>query len=334
MYFRSGDPTLRRHGRAFVTIAARGLTLVSRDEGDTWTGSILLPDAGPLNTDPVVLMRQRLGAHFTVDEVLNVTTWEGALGVARSYRRGPAFLVGDAAHQFYPTGGHGANTGLADAVDLGWKLAACLRGWGGPALLDSYEAERRPVALFNQEMCANLMEVWRRFGRLVAAGASREHLAGFLEQEIYQLDNVGIHFGYRYSGSPVICHEDGPAPRWQWRRITPTTWPGSRPPSVRLAAGGQLFDRFGPGFTLVDFSATGLGEPMAKQADGRGVPIVHLRVDDPAAKACWERDYVLVRPDQHVAWRGDRIPDDWDAVVDRVRGVDSPERPAEIEPFG
>src|SRR6266536_1508530 len=136
-------------------------------------------------------MYQRFGVEFTIDKVLNIARWQGALAAAESYRKGSAFLVGDSAHHFYPTGGHGANTGLGDAADLEWKLAACLNGWGGPGLLDSYEVERRPVGLFNREMCANLLEVWLRFARLSADGASREQLAGFLAQETYQLDDVG-----------------------------------------------------------------------------------------------------------------------------------------------
>jgi 2-polyprenyl-6-methoxyphenol hydroxylase-like FAD-dependent oxidoreductase len=320
VYFRSSDPVLRRHGRAFVTIAARGLTLVSRDERDTWTGSFPVPAGEPVTLDPVSALQDRLGARFAA-QVLSVAQWAGSLGVAASYRRGAVFLAGDAAHQFYPTGGYGANTGLADAVDLGWKLAARVQGWGGSRLLDSYEAERRPVALFNREMCANLLEVWRRFGRLVSAGASREQVAGFLDQETYQIDNVGVHFGYRYTGSPVVWPEPGaPPPGWEWSRITPTTSPGCRAPAVRLDGGTALFDLLGPEHTLVDFRRDGPGEQLAKEANRRGVPVLHLPVDDPVARAVWERDLVLVRPDQHVAWRGDGQPPGWGEVIDRVRG--------------
>jgi 2-polyprenyl-6-methoxyphenol hydroxylase-like FAD-dependent oxidoreductase len=333
MYFRSSDPALRRYGRAFVTIAARGLTLVSRDEDAAWTGSIPLPADEPFTADPVTVMRDRLGVDVRVDEVLSITQWEGLLSVSTAYRQGAVFLVGDAAHQFYPTGGHGANTGIADAVDLGWKLAAVLHGWGGSALLDSYEQERRPVALFNREMCANLLEVWRRFGRLASQGAGREYLDGFLSQETYQLDNLGVHFGYRYSRSPVISHEAGSAPVWRWREIVATTWPGSRAPSVRLAGGAQLFDRIGPGYTLVDLSGTGRGAPLVERARRRGMPMGHLAVDDAGVRAAWERDLVLVRPDQHVAWRGDRAPADWPAVLDLVCGFGQ-RHPASVRAVG
>jgi 2-polyprenyl-6-methoxyphenol hydroxylase-like FAD-dependent oxidoreductase len=321
VYFRSTDPVLRRHGRAFLTIAAGGLTLVSRDEESTWTGTVHLPDEATRAQDPLRLMYHNLGVEFRVDEVLNITEWEGRLGVSEQYRVGSVFLAGDAAHRFYPIGGHGANTGIGDAIDLGWKLAASLRGWGGPVLLDSYAAERRPVALFNREACANLLEVWLRFPRLVANGASREQLAGFLRMETYQVDNLGVHFGYRYENSAVICGADAPAPTWEWGKISSDIWPGGRAPAVRLADGDQLFDRFGPGFTVVDFSGTGTGRLMASELAGRGVPTAYLPLSDHQASRIWRYPLVLIRPDQHVAWRGTGLPPDMDAVLDKVTGV-------------
>lgn len=324
VYFTSRDPALRRYGRAFVTYGRDGLTLVSRDEADAWTGSVPVAADEPLTADPMALIRERLGVDFAFDEVLSVAEWDGSLSVATVYRKGAAFLVGDSAHQFYPAGGHGANTGIADAVDLGWKLAAVVGGWGGPGLLDSYQPERRPVALFNRELCANLLEVRRRFCRLVDAGVPGELIAGVLEQDVHQIDNLGVHFGYRYADSPVICHENDTAPTWDWRRITATTWPGARAPAVRLADGRQLFDLFGTGFTLVDLSGEGVGEPMVKEAKRRGIPMTHLALDDAATRSCWERDLVLVRPDQHVAWRDDDPPADWEAILDRVTGRGDP----------
>lgn len=321
VYFRSTDPVLRRHGRAFLTIAAGGLTLVSRDEANTWTGTVHLPDEATRAQDPIELMYRNLGVPFRVDEVLDSTEWEGRLGVSQQYRAGSVFLAGDAAHRFYPIGGHGANTGIGDAVDLGWKLAAYLHGWGGTALLDSYATERRPVALFNREACANLLEVWLRFPRLVANGASREQLAGFLSMETYQVDNLGVHFGYRYENSAVICRQDGSSPAWEWGKISPVVWPGSRAPAVRLTNGGQLFDRFGPGFTVVDFSAANAGREMASRLAGRGVPTTYLPLDDPEVARIWRYPLVLIRPDQHVAWCGIGLPLDMDAVLERVTGV-------------
>jgi 2-polyprenyl-6-methoxyphenol hydroxylase-like FAD-dependent oxidoreductase len=320
VYFRSTDPALRSHGPFFLAIAARGLTLVSRDGDQTWTGTypLLSPEDG--DRDPVEVIRERLGLDLKIDEVLTTARWEGRLTVADSYRKGSVFLAGDAAHQFFPTGGHGANTGLGDAIDLGWKLAAALHGWGGPTLLDSYEAERRPTALFNREMCFNLFEVWRRFPVLHSVGADREQLAGFLDQERYQTSNLGIHFGVRYAGSPVLPPADGPAAPWDWARITPAVRPGLRLPSLRLADGAELFDLLGPGFTLLDSSGSHAGKPLAQEAERLGLPLLRLPVADAAARRLWGRDLVLVRPDQHVAWLGDSSPADCGRLLRLVAG--------------
>lgn len=320
VYFTSADPALRKHGRYFLAILGGGLTLVSRDERDTWTAAFPLAPGAKTHPDPVATLVERLGIDVAIDEVINVAYWQGRLAVAENYRSGNVFVAGDAAHQFYPTGGHGANTGLADAIDLGWKLAGRLTGWGGEALLDSYEAERRPVALFNREMCFNLLEVWRRFPTLVAGGASRQQLAGFLAQDSYQIDNIGIHCGYRYDDSPVIWPEQGDPPPWEWRRIVPSTWPGARVPSLRLADGTSVYGKLGNEFTLVDLSGQKSGAPLAEEAIDRGLPLSYLPVDDDRMREIWERDLVLVRPDHHVAWRGNTPPAPWGDVIERVRG--------------
>lgn len=320
LYFRSADPVLNRYGRSFLTVTAKGLNLVSRDGSDTWTASFRVEEKQPFPDDPLAVMFEKFGREFAVDDLLNVSRWHGSLSVAASYRRGSVFLAGDSAHRFYPVGGHGANTGIGDAVDLGWKLAAAVGGWGGPRLLDSYESERRPVALFNREMCANLMEVWRRFGRLAAVGASREQLAGFLGQEAYQLDNVGIHHGYRYTDSSVVEPPEGPAPSWEWQRVSAVPWPGVRVPSIRLADGTPLYDRLGTGLSLVDLSDTGAGASVAEEAGRRGIPLTRITVADPAIRRTWGSSLVLVRPDQHVAWQAGGAPEDCSGLLDRVTG--------------
>jgi 2-polyprenyl-6-methoxyphenol hydroxylase-like FAD-dependent oxidoreductase len=319
VHFRSSDPTLRSFGIAYTTITADGVVLVSHGDGDEWTGTVPVADGSRL-ADPILAIRSSLGVGFQVDEIYAVTDWEGSISVAKVYRKGPVYLAGDSAHAFPSAGGYGENTGIADAIDLGWKLAASINGWGGPYLLDSYERERRPVALFNREVSADLMEVGRRFTRLALSGASREQLAGILEQDVHRIDDLGVQFGYRYDGSPVVCHEKGDAPTWQWRRVTASTFPGVRAPAVRLANGRQLFDEMGPGFTLVDLTGYCLGKPLVQEARRRGIPMVHLPVDDAAVRACYERDLVLVRPDHYVAWRDDSAPDFLGAILDRVTG--------------
>ncbi|MFI7546116.1 FAD-dependent monooxygenase [Actinoplanes sp. NPDC049599] len=323
VFFRSTDPVLRRNGLFFLTVASRGLTLVSRDGDQLWTGTFPLFDAAQRDADPVAVLRERLGVDFAVDEVLVVAHWEGRLAVADAYRAGPVFIAGDAAHQFFPTGGHGANTGIGDAVNLGWKLAAVAQGWGGPALLESYEAERRPVGLLNREFCGNLLDVWRRYPALAAAGAGRARLTAFLERERYQIHNTGIHFGDSYRGSPVVAGADDAEPAWDWTRIVATTTPGWRLPSVRLDDGTELHDLLGPELTLLDCSESKAGTAIADEAAVHGIPLVHVAIEDPHVRSMLERPLVLVRPDQHVAWRG-AAPADPGAVLDVVRGRREP----------
>ena len=320
VFFRSTDPALARHGRFFLANLTAGMTLVARDGEQTWTATFPAPGNTPYEGDPLAEVRQRLGIALRVDEVIDVAHWQGRLGVAQRYQAGSVFLAGDAAHQFFPTGGHGANTGIGDAVDLGWKLAAVLSGWGGPTLLASYGAERRRVALINRELCANLLEVWRRFPTLAAHGAGLPWLRAFLDRESYQVGNTGIHFGHRYAGSPVIVPDGTPEPVWDWGSIVPTTWPGARLPSVRLEDGQELYALLGSGFTLLDSSGSGAGKELAAEAERLRIPLLHLEIDGDQARTALERSLVLVRPDQHVAWRGDQPPAQPAAVLRAVCG--------------
>ncbi|MGI5239414.1 FAD-dependent monooxygenase [Dactylosporangium sp. CA-139066] len=313
---RSKELALRSRGPGLSTIVVGGLTLLSRDERDAWVAHVAVD---PLSRpDPASLLHGFLDDGSL--EVLGVQDWTDALEVASSYRRGPVFLAGEAAHRFRPAGDT-SDTGIADAVDLGWKLAAVHNGWAAPALLDSYEAERRPAALMDREILSRGLETRRRFARLAAAGAPQDYLAGVLRQEPHVVDDAGIGFGARYATSPVIWHERGTPPSLHGRRITPSTWPGGRPPAVRLSDGAQLFDRLGAQFTLVDLTDDGAGAPLCAAAVSRGIPMAHLPLTDPAVRACWGRRLVLVRPDHHVAWRDDTPPDNWLTILDTVRGA-------------
>ena len=255
-------------------------------------------------------------------ELVDVTPWTRRELVADAYRRGPVFLCGDACHIMSPTGGFGMNTGIADAVDLGWKLDAVLTGWGGAGLLDSYEHERRPVALRNvAEASANLRRMTQTGpGAQDARQAGRE-LASSMAAE---WRTIGIHLGYRYDASPVISPDGTPAPEDSVATYAPTARPGSRAPHVWLGDGRSTLDLFGQGFVLLllgrDPPDT---EPMIRAAAKRLMPLTVVALDEPAVCAAYQRRCVLVRPDGHVAWRGDALPDRPGDLLDRVRGAPS-----------
>ncbi|MEV6929331.1 FAD-dependent monooxygenase [Dactylosporangium sp. NPDC051485] len=302
---RSKDLALRSRGPGLSTLVVGALTLLSREERDVWVAHVPSPSG-----DPAQVLAAALGAGIEPPQILGVREWTDALEVAASYRSGAVWLAGEAAHRFHPAA-DSPDTSIADAVNLGWKLAAVHHGWGGPALLDSYEAERRPCALMDRELLSRVLESRRRFGRLSSAGAPQEYLAGLLRQEPPPAGDLGG----RYASSPVVWPERG-APHG-----TPSTFPGGRPPSLRLADGSQLFDHLSPGLTLVDLTADAAGAALCEAARAMGIPMTHLPLTGDFARAGWGRRLVLIRPDHHVAWRDDTAPDNWLPILNHIRGL-------------
>ena len=314
VYFRSTDLAFRCDRPS--TIIAEGITLAGSHDRDYWIGHLPLDPDEATVPDAARLLHDRLGIGLEAPQVLGVVQWDDALGVATAYRRGAAYLAGESAHRFAPPGGT-VDTCIGDAVDLGWKLAAAITGWGGPTLLSSYEGERRRRALLDRELLARTLETRRRFRRMSAAGASREFLADVLRQEAPQVETSGTGLAGGPAPSPVVWQEAHGHSR---HPAATTTRPGTRPPAVRLPDGEELFDRLGPQFTLVDFTDDATGTPLVNSAKARGIPMTHLTVTDAAVRASWESRLVLVRPDQHIAWRTDDTPSNWDVVLDVVTG--------------
>ena len=255
-------------------------------------------------------------------ETLYVGRWTQRLMLAESYGRGRVFLAGDAAHLVIPTGGLGMNSGVGDAMDLSWKLAATLHGWGGEELLASYEAERRPIGDRNVNASRQASvgrRAWRSQWRpeitedSPAGEAARENLIAVADKEQrWSNDLLGIELGYRYIDSPLICDEDGDAPASDSFFYTPTTWPGARLPHVWLEPGVAVQDAIGltNAYTLLRVG----GDPLP--ADGfveafaaLGVPLQVLDVDNDSAQKVYQHRLLLIRPDMHVAWRGQALPD-------------------------
>ncbi len=262
-------------------------------------------------------------------EVVGHSTWiAGRALVAEKYGIGRVLLAGDATHLFTPAGGFGMNTGIDDAANLGWKLAAVLQGWGGEHLLDSYEIERRPIGIRNTNAGRRLgisvmhVPIEATIEEDSAAGAAArqkatEHLGDFRPE----FDSLGIQLGARYDGSPIIFSDGTTPPRDDPDAYTPSACPGGRAPHFWMQDRSSVFDHFGRGFTLLSFrDANAEARVLATAAAKRGVPLKLVAQTMPAARELYGRDLAIIRPDQHVAWRGNRLPEDCDALITRLTG--------------
>jgi FAD binding domain len=264
-------------------------------------------------------------------EILVANAWTPRLLVAESYGIDRVLLAGDAVHQYIPTGGYGMNTGIGDACDLSWKLAATLHGFGGPGLMAPYDAERRPIGLRNREASACYSQVRAEIAALyhpdLAAQGSRGETAraqaGLRIAAIGNAENesFGIELGYIYRDSPIICSEPSAEIPSDPLRYLPTTVPGVRMPSVVISDGTPIFDRLGPWFTLACFGVSP-SEALVAAAAKRGVPMTVIGGEERDLTNIYGRGLLLVRPDQHIAWRGSGCDDSHvaDAVMARVLG--------------
>jgi 2-polyprenyl-6-methoxyphenol hydroxylase-like FAD-dependent oxidoreductase len=248
--------------------------------------------------------------------------------VADSFGADRVMLCGDAAHLFTPTGGFGLNTGIDDAINLGWKLAALVQGWGGARLLDSYEIERRPIALRNTAAGRSYVRsigatpIGAAINENSAAGeAARREAGDYLSGFVEEFASLGVQLGARYDSSPIIAADGSDPPGDDPALYRPSACPGGRAPHLRLADRSSLYDHLGRFFTLLRFHGRGADTRSLEAAAGsRGVPLKIVDVDLAAGRDLYERDLALIRPDLHVAWRGNRLPDDSAALIDHVTG--------------
>lgn len=319
-------------GYRYILVGPEGTwaTIVAINGRDQWRMSIVSQgERRELSeTEIHAAIEKAMGKPFAY-EILSVMPWVRRELVADQYRKGRVFLCGDAVHVMSPTGGFGMNTGIADAVDLSWKLAAVIEGWGGEALLDSYEIERRPVAL------RNVKEASRNLKRMLSPGKNPELLdetpegervrkevgAAFSEAMRHEWHTLGIHLGYRYDASPVCASEDGEGHEIAPDRYVQSAAPGARAPHVWLDDGRSTLDLFGRGFVLLRIGSEAPEADTLIEAFGaRGVPVDHHHLCDAGVHKAYRDLLVLVRPDGHVAWRGNAAPEEPMAVVDLVRG--------------
>jgi hypothetical protein len=253
-------------------------------------------------------------------QLLSCNPWRQNLLLADRYQDGRVFLAGDAVHLVIPTGGLGMNSGVGDAIDLGWKLAATLAGWGGPRLLASYEIERRQIGDRNvgASRYANLgRRKWRSMWQpdildnTPAGKRTRDTLAAVADIEQRKSNEmIGAELGYRYVNSPVICDIPG-GPEHLFRSYEPTTWPGARLPHVWLNDGTAMQDRMpAQGFTILRLGgSTADVTGLAKAVGAPGAPVSVLDVADQVARDVYGCDLLLLRPDLHVVWRGNEPPE-------------------------
>jgi 2-polyprenyl-6-methoxyphenol hydroxylase-like FAD-dependent oxidoreductase len=342
LIFRSAElPLLHDKGLPyrFIIIGPEGTwaTIVAINGGDRWRMSIIGDEQPRSLGGPEIdaAIQRAVGVEFQY-EVLSVVPWVRRELVADQYSTRRLFIAGDAAHVMSPTGGFGMNTGIGDAVDLSWKLAAVLEGWGDPDLLATYGPERQPVAVRNMtESSGNLARMLsprldppgQRLNEPTPAGERfraefGKRFAAAMKREWHTL---GIHLGYRYDASPLCVPDGTEVPPMETMTYVQTARPGARAPHVWLADGRSTLDVFGRGFVLLRLGAAAPPvTSLVSAARTVGVPLEVVSLAEAAVGEAYGRHLVLVRPDGHVAWRGDDEPDDASETVEIVRGARVP----------
>jgi 2-polyprenyl-6-methoxyphenol hydroxylase-like FAD-dependent oxidoreductase len=315
-------------GRHYHVADARTSFLIVQDSTKHFTlHSVVDEDAD------MAPMFEKIVAMPVKYEMLYVGEWRQNLLLADRYMQDRVFLAGDAVHLVIPTGGLGMNTGVGEATDLAWKLAAVLHGWGGPNLLPSYEIERRPIGARNvaaSTFASRGRRKWRAAFDPIMRENTPEGLAARAKYvEIAETEQrksnemIGAELGYRYDGSPLISPEAGEPPPDEFTRYVPTTWPGARLPHVWLDDGTAMQDRIGDGYTLLRLGssagaadASALGRAFARF----GAPFTVLDVPDQRARDLYARDLILLRPDMHVVWRGNAPPEEPERLAAMATG--------------
>jgi 2-polyprenyl-6-methoxyphenol hydroxylase-like FAD-dependent oxidoreductase len=269
-------------------------------------------------------------------EIIAKEDWIARRLVADKFRDRRVFICGDASHLWVPMAGYGMNAGIADAMNLSWLLAARLQGWGGEGILSAYEAERLPITEQVSKFAMNHAIALQKEREGVPLGIELDGAEGdaaraaagkaLYDLNVKQYCCGGLNFGYYYDASPIISYDGEVAPSYSMDTFTPSTVPGCRTPHLWLEDGRSLYDAMGAGFTLLRRGPHADARPLQEAAARRGVPLQVLNLDSNEAQALYPQAFVLSRPDQHIAWRGDFLPSDPMALIDRVRGASSYEK--------
>ena len=267
-------------------------------------------------------------------EIISRSSWTAGLTlVAEKMSERRIFIAGDAAHLFTPTGGLGYNTAIEDVVNLGWKLAAVIKGWGGSGLLTSYHPERQPAAVRNTNYARGFADSLGNFKadpRLEEdsdVGAQLRNAAGihYGNHGKSEFNIPGITFGTRYDDSPIVVTDGTSPPPDQANVYEPSACPGGRAPHLwfdqETAKPVSLYDRFGFEFTLLKLDGYREQEAGALQnaAADLQIPLSAVSLPGEEARTLYGADLALIRPDQIVAWRGDTYDE---SVLEAVSGQD------------
>ncbi|HEY4200659.1 MAG TPA: FAD-dependent oxidoreductase [Devosiaceae bacterium] len=300
------------------------------DGRETWLVHNYLRDSEPdfdsVDRDRSIRDILGVGDDFQY-EVFSNEDWFGRRLVADKFRQDRIFICGDAAHLWVPYAGYGMNAGLADAANLAWLLAAVLKGWAGEAILDAHEAERLPITEQVSHFAMNHAHAMASQRKAVPERIEEESAEGVAlrlalgraayDLNVQQYAAAGLNFGYYYDKSPLIAYDGEMPPPYSMGTFTESTVPGCRVPHVWLKDGRSLYDAMGPDHALIRSDQSVDVSPFVTAANRAGVP---LRVVDIDPVPIYQQKLVLSRPDQHVAWRGDALPQDSEALVARISG--------------
>jgi len=304
------------------------------DGRETWNvQNYSYPGEADLNSedrDWATRMILGVGPDFQI-EVLTTDDWVARRLVANTFQDRRVFICGDAAHVWMPLGGYGMNAGIADAANLAWKLAATLKGWAAPSILDTYDAERQPITDQASQLITDIArkvmvqrdEISGQIERQDAVGEATRVRVGraAYELDVEQQCCGGLNFGYYYDRSPIIAYDGERHPAYTMGTFTSSTVPGCRAPHLWLEGRRSLYDALGPDYTLLRFDPMAAVTGLVEAAASRNVPLKVLDVQAPEARELYRRRLALVRSDQHVAWRGNEQPAAPLDFIDLIRGV-------------
>ena len=268
--------------------------------------------------DAEEIFRIAVGADIDV-EIISVQEWQAGLAmVTDHYQKGRVILAGDAVHLFTPSGGFGFNTGIDDVANIGWKLAAVVQGFGGENLIDSYETERRPIGIRNTNTSGQYADKIGslKFPDFIEEDSTRGNEArNILQVELAsfkeEFASLGIVLGARYDASPLIISDGSEAPPDEPAKYIPSSVPGGRLPHYWIGDKDSIYDKLGPWFNILQIGPNAPGVlAFEKAANELSIPINKIKIEEISALNLYQKSILLVRPDQHIAWRGNEVPED------------------------